>query len=185
MRKEFSLLILLLLIYGCKNATPSDHTGNLRIANEFIDAFYSFNRDSLQSILSQADESRQGTLYYQRWAECGNYEIMDRHKCIVRNDSLIICPVTVKDDLIGALQIDFYVTDTFHLTIVNQQIRSVITSSNDPVQYYQAKEWVKLNRPELIELPCEGIMEDGTTPCECVQAMVSGFAEFTASEENQ
>ncbi|MDF1572536.1 MAG: hypothetical protein P1P82_13075 [Bacteroidales bacterium] len=185
MRIVFLLLISLFLIYGCKNASHSDLIGNLKVASEFIDAFYSFNKDSLQSILSQADETRQSILFYQGWAECGNYEIVDRPKCIVKNDSLILCPVTVKDDLLGALQIDFYVTDTFHLTIVNQQIRSVNTSSNDPVQYYQAKEWVKLNRPELIELPCEGIWEKGTTPCECVQAMVRGFVEYAASKDSE
>lgn len=69
------------------------------------------------------------------------------------------------------------VTDTFHLVIVTQQIRTVSNSSNDPLQYYQARECVYLNRPELIEIPCEGIWEDGTTPCECVQAMVKGYIE--------
>lgn len=182
MRIVFVLLISLFLISSCNNNSPSGFEGNLKVANEFIDAFYSFDKDSLQAILSQADETSQGTLYYQEWAECGNYEIIERHKCILKNDSTIICPVTVKDDLIGALNIDFYVTDTFYLTIVNQQIRSVSNSSNDPMQYYQAKEWVMLNRPELIEIPCEGIMEDGITPCECVQAMVRGFVEFAASE---
>lgn len=185
MRIVFVLLIPLFLICGCKNATHSDLNGNLKVAGEFIDAFYSFDRDSLQFILSHADESRQSILYYQKWAECGNYEIIDRHNYIVKNDSLIICPVTVKDDLIGALQIDYNVTDSFHLTIVNRQILSVHTSSNDPVQYYQAREWVEQNRPELIELPCKGIFEDGTTPCECVKAMVSGYTEFAASRNIQ
>jgi hypothetical protein len=183
MKTLFALLFSISIISGCKNASHSDLNGNMKIANEFIDAFYSFDKDSLQSILSQADETRQEILYYQGWAKCGNYEIIDRHECILINDSLIKCPVTVKDDLIGALQIDFNVTDTFHLIIVNQQIRSVNTSSNDPVKYYQAKEWVKQNRPELIEIPCEGIWEDGTTPCECVQAMVRGFTEFVESKK--
>lgn len=183
MRIVVILLITLFFIGACKNASYSEFEGNLKVVNEFIDAFYSFDKDSLQAILSQADETRQGILYYQGWAECGNYEIIERHKFIGKNDSLIICPVTVKDDLIGALQIDFNTTDTFHLTIVNQQIRSVSNSSNDPEQYYQAKEWVYLNRPELIEIPCEGIWEDGTTPCECVQAMVIGFTEYFKSKD--
>jgi hypothetical protein len=183
MKTLFALLFTISIVSGCKNASFSNLNENLKIANEFIDAFYSFDKDSLQSILSMAEETRQGILYYQGWAECGNYEIIDRHKCIVKNDSLILCPVTVKDDLIGALQIDLYVTDTFHLTIVNQHIHSVNTSSNDPVEYYRAKEWVTQNRPELIEIPCEGIWEDGTTPCECVQAMVKGYSEFVDCEE--
>lgn len=121
-------------------------------------------------------------MYYQGWAECDNYEIINRHKCIVKNDSLVLCPDTVKADLIGTLKIDFNTTDTFHLIIIDGKIRDVQTSSNDPEQYYQAKECVKQNQPELIEKPCEGIWEDGTTPCECVRAMVEGFTEFIASE---
>lgn len=189
MRIKLIFYIFLVISSSCNNSNQDEenrlHEKNVALANEFIDAFYSFDKDSLLTILSNADETKQGILYYQGWAECGNYEIIDRHKFIVKNDSLIICPVTVKDDLIGALQIDFNVTDTFHLTIVNRQIRSVSNSSNDPLQYYQAKEWVYLNRPELIEIPCEGIWEDGTTPCECVQAMVKGYIEFTESKNIQ
>ena len=83
----------------------------------------------------------------------------------------------------SALHINFNVTDTFHLSIRNGQIRSVQTSSNDPDVYYKAKEWVKQNRPELVEKACEGIWEGGPTPCECVQGMVKGFAEFPGSTQ--
>lgn len=173
---------LLLLVCGCKSPSQSDNSinqvSNIVVANEFIDAFYSFNRDTLASILSNAKESKPSILYYQKWAECGNYEIIKRHSVIEKNDSLVICPITVKDNLIGALNIDFNVTDTFHLTIINRQILTVQTSSNDPALYYEAKEWVRKNRPELIENPCEGIWEGGPTPCECVKAMVEGFSEF-------
>lgn len=176
----------LILICGCNNTAPSELTLypslNVDIANEFIDAFYSFNEDKLESILSHAEESQPSILYYQKWAECGNYEIIDLPDCIVRNDSLIICPVTVKDDLIGALDIDFNVTDTFRLTIIDGQIRSVVSSSNDPDIYYAAKDWIRKNRPELIEIPCEGIWEGGPSPCDCVRAMVKGFAEFRTNE---
>lgn len=123
MRIVIVLFIVLFLISGCNNASHSDLEGNLKVANEFIDAFYSFDKDSLQAFLSQADETSQGILYYRGWAECGNYEIIDRHKSIVKNDSIIICPVTVKDDLIGALQIDFNVTDTFHIKIIDGYVR--------------------------------------------------------------
>ncbi len=121
-------------------------------------------------------------MYYQKWAECGYYEIIDRNDCIEKNDSLVLCPITVKDDLIGALKIEFNVTDTFHLIIVDGQIRFVQTSSNDPDMYYEAKEWVKLNLPGLIEEPCKGIWEGGPTPCECVKAMEKGFIEFRTTE---
>jgi hypothetical protein len=67
------------------------------------------------------------------------------------------------------------------LTINKGQIQSVQTSSNDPDVYFIAKEWVKKNRPELIEEPCKGIWEGGPTPCDCVKAMVKGFTEFKSS----
>ena len=72
------------------------------VANQFIDAFYSFNKDSLSSILSEANESRPGILFYQKWAECGNYAVLNRADVIVKNDTLVVCPVTVRDDLIQA-----------------------------------------------------------------------------------
>jgi hypothetical protein len=124
-------------------------------------------------------------LYYQKWAECGNYEILNRFKCVEKNDSLVICPVTVKDDLMGALQLDLNVTDTFHITIKERQIRSVQTSSNDPVIYYEAEDWIRKNRPELIEKPCEGAREGGPTPCECIKGTIKGLIEFNAIIESQ
>jgi hypothetical protein len=186
MKTKLIIYIILLLLSSCKNAfrpvASLIQTNNVFVANQFVDAFYSFNRDSLASILSNAIESQPEILYYQKWAECGNYKIINRHDCIEKNDSLILCPITVKDDLISALKIDFNVTDTFHLTIIEGQIRSVQTSSNDPDMYHKAKEWIKKNHPELIEEPCKGIWEGGPTPCECVKAMVKGFTEFISNE---
>jgi hypothetical protein len=154
---------------------------NIDIASEFIDAFYSLDGDTLKSILTHAKESQPNILYYQKWAECGNYKVIARNDYIIKNDSLVLCPITVKDDLISSLGLDFNVTDTFHITITRGQISSVQTSSNDPDLYYEAKEWVNQNRPELIEKPCEGIWEGGLTACECVKAMVAGFREFKNS----
>jgi hypothetical protein len=189
MKIKFMIFISLLLLGSCKNASNSGNDINPRltidIAHEFINAFYSFNKDSLKTTLFYAKESQPGILYYQKWAECGNYKVIMQHDCIIKNDSLVICPVTVKDDLIGTLGIDFHVTDTFSLTIVEGHIRSVETSSNDPDLYYEAKDWIARNRPELIEKPCEGIWEGGPTPCECVQAILEGFAEFKTHNPNK
>jgi hypothetical protein len=86
----------------------------------------------------------------------------------------VLCPITVKDDLIGALEVNYNVTDTFHLTIINGEIRSVDTTSDDPPLFYEAKDWTKQNRPKLINKACEGEF----TACECVKATVQGFIEF-------
>ena len=186
----------LLLIYGsflliasCKDVSNKEvyinQSSNVNIAVKFIDAFYSFNKDTLQSTLTQANDSQHSILYYQKWAECGNYKVIKRHDCIEQNDSLVICSITVKDDLMDALEIEFNVTDVFHITIIKGQIHSVETSSNDPDLYYKAKEWVKLNRSELIETPCKGIWDGGPTPCECVKAMVKGFREFKTNSQTK
>jgi hypothetical protein len=187
MKKVIYLSILIFI--GCKIQTNSEvdnyKKNNIDIANQFIDAFYSFNGDSLKSALSYAKVSHPNILYYQKWAECGNYKVLNRSICKEINDSLVICPVIVKDDLMSALQIDLNVTDTFSIIIKDKKIRSVQTSSNDPDVYYEAKNWIKQNRPELIEKPCEDAWEGGPTPCECIKATIQGLAEFKANEESQ
>ena len=97
-----------------------------------------------------------------------------------RNDSLIVCPVTVKDDLIGALQIDMFVTDTFHITIKDMKIMHIATSSNDPPLFHEARKWVRENRPELVEVPCD---KARNAPGDCVHAMVQGYKEFIAETQ--
>ena len=172
---KYVIYIFILLMAACK---PADRSTDLDIANNFIDTFYSFDRDSLASVLSLAQGSQPNILYYQKWAECAHYKIVKRGPFISKNDSVVLCPVTVKDDLMGALDIDFNVTDTFHVSIIDGRIHSVETSSNDLDVYYDAKEWVKQNRPEYVTEQCKGIWEGGPTPCECVLGMVKGFGEF-------
>ncbi|MEJ0033312.1 MAG: hypothetical protein WDO15_24585 [Bacteroidota bacterium] len=184
---KIKYIIYLFLFVSCKNdshTTTANTRDHIDISNEFVDAFYSFNSDTLAAVLSDAKQSHPEILYYQKWAECGHYKIVTRHGFIEKNDSLILCPVTVKDDLMAALKIDFNVTDTFHVTIREGRIRSVTTSSNDPDEYYQAKEWVKKNRPAYVEKQCEGIWDGGPTPCECIQGMIKGFSELAATEIN-
>jgi len=181
------LCLLILLFTGCedgsKSGTSTDQSNIIHISNQLIDAFYSFNKDVLKSTLSHAKQSQPSILFYQKWAECGNYEVLNRLPCKAMNDSLVICPVTVKDDLMPALQLDVNVTDTFHITIKNRQIRSVNTTSNDPDLYYEAKDWTKQHRPELIEIPCKDAWNGGPTPCECILATIEGLKEFQANKQ--
>ena len=84
----------------------------------------------------------------------------------------------------GALGIDFDVTDTFHLSFSERKIVSVRNSSNDLQMFYDAEKWVWRERPELVREPCKGYFDGGPTPPgKCVQAMVKGFTEFAASDE--
>jgi hypothetical protein len=150
-------------------------------AESFVDAFYSFNPEELRAALSTAEDSIPSILFYQGWAEGGNYKVMKRMPCKVDNEGIVNCAITVRDDLIGALGIDFNVTDTFHLTFREGQIVSVSNSSNDPHAYYDANEWVEENRPELVAEPCKGFFDGGLTPGDCVRAMVQGYSEFAAN----
>jgi hypothetical protein len=121
-------------------------------------------------------------LYYQGWAEGGNYSIVERHGCEARGNE-IVCPITVKDDLMAALRIDFDVTDTFHLTVDGGRIRYVNTSSNDLDVFHDAEAWVWKERPDLVETPCSGYFKGGETPGDCVRVMVRGYHEYTETDE--
>lgn len=156
---------------------------NLVIVQQFIDAFYSFDRERLKTILTHAQNSQPNLLYYQKWAECGNYKVLKVHDYINNDNGLILCPITVEDDLMSALGIDFNVTDTFHISIKDGIIKSVETSSDDPDLYYEAKEWVMENRPDLVKVACKDIWNGGPTPCECIKGMLQGFVEFRKSRE--
>ena len=158
---------------------------NLSIAEAFVDAFYSFDRGRLEPILSAAPESTRRIVFYQGWAEGGNYEVLNRMPCVVDSAEVVRCSIMVRDDLIEALDVGFNVTDTFELTFVDGEIVSVRTSSNDPQAYHDARQWVRDNRPELIEEPCRGYFDGGPTPQACVRAMARGYAEFAASESIQ
>jgi len=70
------ILITLLIWCSCQRAaTPDTRDLDLAVASQFIDAFYSFNKDSLDVILVHAPDSKPEILYYQQWAKCGHYEI--------------------------------------------------------------------------------------------------------------
>lgn len=175
----------LLLIYGFVLSACKMGDNNPAIANKFVDVFYSFDKDALAALITSAKTSQPEILYYQQWAKCANYTVLDRTKYFEKNDSTVIMPVTVKDDLMGALQIDFNVTDTFKIVIRNKQIVGVTTSSNDLDDYYKAKEWVATHKPGYIDKACEGIWAGGPTPCECVLGMIKGFEEFSISRKGR
>ena len=187
MRCMIGLIIALLTLAACfdsvETAAQPDNQENIFAAEGFIDAFYSFDSTELKSALSSAEESIPSIVYYQGWAEGGNYEVVNRIPCKVKSVDLISCSITVKDDLVGALGIDFNVTDTFELSFSDGRISSVKNSSNDPQIYYDAENWVRRQRSELILEPCRGFFDGGPTPGKCVQAMLQGYIEFAASDD--
>ena len=182
MRNAICILAAIALA-GCSSfgsATRPDNRANVLLAEGFIDAFYSFDSSRLKRTLTFAEKSKPQIVYYQGWAEGGNYKIVNRMPCNAKSAQEVTCAITVKDDLVIALGIPFDVTDTFHISLRKGKIRTVTNSSNDPKIYHDAQKWVKRERPELIRVPCEGFFNGGPTPGKCAQAMARGYAEFAA-----
>ncbi len=187
LRKLAAVSVLLVSVFGCnqpENTTADlNYTEKLQTAEAFIDAFYSFDSSRLRSFLTFAEESAASITYYQGWAEGGNYEIVNRRSCEVKSADIISCSITVADDPMLALGIDFKVTDTFEITFENGEIISVETSSDDLQVYYDAAEWVRKELPELVEEPCQGFFDGGPTPADCARAMAEGYRRFAASDD--
>jgi len=174
--------IVMTLQSGIGNAKDSS-TILLEQSEELIGAFYSFDPQLLEAALAFAESSKPQILFYQGWAKGGNYQIVTRKPCIQHENKIISCSITVKDDLMKALGIPFDVTDTFHLTFINEKLIKVSTSSNDLQVFLDAEKWVWKNRPKLVTLPCNGYFEGGTTPEKCIKAMVKGYAAFSKSKD--
>lgn len=169
------ILLLLGALAGGATEQPS-----LAAAEAFVDAFYSFDAGRLRSAMANAPASAPEILYYQGWAEGGNYKVLDRKPCAVRQGGQVACAITVRDDLIAALGTGYDVTDTFHLTFEGDRLVRVETSSDDPPQFELALDWVRSEHPELMSGPCRGFFAGGPTPQDCVRAVVSGFADYAA-----
>lgn len=187
MRRLLKVTILVAGLQACAvtdvSTSPAATEALLPIAESLIDDFYSFDSARLEEALASAEESKESLLYYQGWAEGGNYEIVERKRCVVKSSNVVSCPITVKDDPMLALGVDFFVTDTFEISFDDAMVTSVETSSNDMPIYYEARDWVLSNMPELVAEPCEGFFAGGPTPGNCASAMAEGYRRFAASDD--
>ena len=112
MRNLVKMVVLVAGFQGCgftdKLISPADTQTLLPLAESLIDDFYSFDRVRLKQALEHAEDSQESLLYYQGWAEGGNYEIVERRQCVVKSSDIVSCPITVKDDPMLALAVDFF-----------------------------------------------------------------------------
>ena len=172
-------------VVACSSESESEVTlaAQLNKAESMIDAFYSFDADRLRPILATAGDAQGRILGYQAWAEGGNYIVLERALCARQEENKIDCAITVQDDPVVALETGFNVTDTFHLTFEGTDIIDVRTSSNDQPIYYEARQWVEENMPEVMEGPCR--REDGlrVTPGDCARSMTDGYAKFLEAKK--
>ena len=177
MWRRLALIGMGLLLVGCSGGDDP-----LETAEEFVDAFYSYDAAALEAALDAAESSQPSIIFYQGWAQGANYRVVDRKPCTANLGDSVECAITVEDDLARALDLDFDVTDRFILTITDGDLVAVRTSSNDPEEVDQAYEWLFANEPTLLESggPCEGFFDGGPTPGECAAAVVAGFQQFAA-----
>lgn len=175
---------ILLVTGGCAATVQPHYAGGQSptgAAQKLIDAFYSFDANRLRAAMADAPGSQPQIIYYQGWAQGGNYTVVERKPCRLTSPSEISCDVTVRDDLIAILKTGYWVTDTFHLTLRDGRIVKVLTSSNDPPDFDQALDWLKRERPKIMTGPCKGFFAGGPTPQDCARAVVAGFAAYRAA----
>jgi len=180
-------IIALVILITCDESVESmdqaNDESNLVTAESLIDAFYSFEPAALEAVLTTAAESAPTIMYYQGWAEGGNYKIVDRMPCEFVDSIVVKCSITVEDDPMLALGIDFNVTDTFTITFSENEITTVVNGSNDLQVYFDARDWVRNELPELVEEPCQGYFNGGPTPGDCARVMAEGYRRFAASDD--
>lgn len=179
--RRLRLIALLAGLAGCAGPAATNGAAAkapLVAAERVIDAFYSFDPRPLRAALAQAPESQPQILFYQGWAQGGNYRVLGRQPCSFASAAEVTCAITVRDDLIAALGTGYWVTDTFHLTIADGRIVKVRTSSNDPPDFEAALTWLQRQQPAVMTGPCRGFFAGGPTPQDCVRAVVAGFQAY-------
>ena len=96
MRNAVKIIALVAGFQGCgltdRLISLADTEALLPIAESLIDDFYSFDSVRLEQALASAGDSKASLLYYQGWAEGGNYEIVERKNCVVQSLNMVSCP---------------------------------------------------------------------------------------------
>ena len=176
--KNILAVIVAVMLNSHAIAEENNSQRNLKLAEQYIDAFYSFNPKLLNPLLTQAGESQKKMLFYQGWAKDGNYIIKQRHPCKLSEGNEVLCSIRVQDDLVLALGIDFDVTDTFHVYFTDDYISQIKTSTDDPKLYHDAYKWVMENQGEQVRPACKGNKDVKPSPSRCVKLMLLGYQEY-------
>ena len=152
----------------------SVRSDDLKSAEAFIDAFYSYDEVRLAETMDAGDEGERA-LYYQAWAEAANYQIKKRRRCTLENGSAV-CKITVTDDFGRAL--GYTATDTFVLTVENDLMIGVQSQGDDPPIFMELFDWISKNQPEVLAGPCADMFAGGQTPGECSRSVVLAANQF-------
>ena len=128
------------------------------------------------------NDDHQAVIYYQGWAEGGNYAIKIRRPCLLENDA-ISCSITVTDNFGQAM--GYIATDTFRLLISNGQISEVTFTADDPPIFEELQQWIMTERPEVLTGPCLDMFAGGNTPQACAKTVSELAEEFMTTRESE
>ena len=162
----------------------SQHTAvDVRLAERFIDAFYSWRAENLQLFMA-SNASTKWALYYQGWAQAGNYTLLLRRSCQILEDE-VVCAITVTNDVCSVL--GYRATDTFCKQVADRCITKNAFAGNDPPAFSAILEWLQQQRPEILTGPCYKMFAGGLTPGQCARAVARGawdFMQVSSAREN-
>lgn len=173
-------LVAQLLLSGLILSMAPLAVGNNSVAENFISAFYSWDVNKMQTLMTK-DADTVAILYYQRWAEAADYEVKIRRPCRMETNQSV-CAITVTDDF--GLAMGYEATDTFRLSFDGEKISAVTFSADDPPIFDALFEWVVQHHPDTFTGPCFKLFEGGETPEDCAKTIARLAREFM-SERRQ
>jgi len=181
MKFNYLKKLMVTSLLACAYLPLSGDNQALQIAERFITTFYSWDRSALQEQMTENDD-HQAVIYYQGWAEGGNYAIKIRRPCLLENDA-ISCSITVTDNFGQAM--GYIATDTFRLLISNGQISEVTFTADDPPIFEELQQWIMTERPEVLTGPCLDMFAGGNTPQACAKTVSELAEEFMTIRESE
>ena len=156
----------------------------LEFGEAFIDAFYGFERRTVQLAVINGSETTQGLANYAVWwAEALGTEVVERFPCDVRGGRSVSCDVLVRDALTDTLGVEETSVVRWLIALnTDGNIEEVRLIPDDPPELDAAYNWVIANRPGLFDDgDCAGFFAGGPTPVECATAVLDGFGEYAAT----
>ena len=145
----------------------SQHTAvDVRLAERFIDAFYSWRAENLQRFMA-SNAYTKWALCYQGWAQATNYTVLLRRPCQILEDE-VVCTISVPDDFGSVL--GYRATDTFRIQVADRCITKIAFAVNDPPIFSAILEWLAQQRPEILTGPCYKMVAGGLAPVQSPKA---------------
>lgn len=173
-------MAILLSFTACCHAGSAAE--DLATAEAFIDAFYSWDTERLVGTLHPTlpPEERDAIIYYQGWAQGGNYAVRNRHPCSMNTS--ISCAITVTDDFGETL--GYTATDTFVVKVTEGLVSNVTFTGDDPPIFDLLIEWIGQEQPHVLMGPCKDLFAGGTTPGACARAVAEAAREYVREFRN-